>query len=195
MFDLMTGLDIDNRTGWPDDLRLLLDRYPREVWATHPNLGELARFWLEIHNGFRSFGGKLESATTAFREGQLGPDRFRSWFMPRLNVFLSHLAGHHQIEDAHFFPRLAAVESRLKRGFDVLEQDHDVIHAAMDAIVESANGYTRASPEDSDRMRRAADEFAAAGDRLRYLLDRHLEDEEDLIVPLILDRGEQHLGV
>jgi len=34
------------RSGWPEDLRVLLDRYPREQWGTHANLGDMARFWL-----------------------------------------------------------------------------------------------------------------------------------------------------
>jgi len=37
-------LDLDRRTGWPADLRVLLDQYPRESWPGHPNLGALCRF-------------------------------------------------------------------------------------------------------------------------------------------------------
>ena len=37
--------------------------------------------------------------------------------------------------------------------------------------------------------------LAAAGQKLLRKLGRHLEDEEDLIIPLILDRGEGPLGV
>jgi len=191
----MMLLDLEDRTGWPDELRLLIDRYPRHIWATHANLGELARFWLEIHDSFRQFGGKLASAAGAFREGQLGPDRFRTWFTPRVRTLLSHLEGHHRIEDAHFFPRLAAAEPRLKRGFEVLENDHDVIHAAMDRIGSAAKDYASAGVDDFDRLRSAADDFTDASDRLLRLLHRHLDDEEDLIVPLILDRGERELGV
>ena len=45
------SLDLDTRTGWPDELRLLLDRFPRVVWPDHVNLGQVARFWLDIHDG------------------------------------------------------------------------------------------------------------------------------------------------
>ena len=37
--------------------------------------------------------------------------------------------------------------------------------------------------------------LAADSDRLISGLMRHLEDEEDLIVPLVLERGEAELGV
>ena len=44
-------------------------------------------------------------------------------------------------------------------------------------------------------MLRAGDAYASAGQALLRKLGRHLEDEEDLIIPLILDRGEGPLGV
>ena len=69
-------LDIESRTGWPDDLRFLLDRYPREVWPEHINLGPMARFWLDIHNGFRHHADKLNASAGEFREGLVMPERF-----------------------------------------------------------------------------------------------------------------------
>jgi hypothetical protein len=41
----------------------------------------------------------------------------------------------------------------------------------------------------------AADAYIQSGAVLLRGLIRHLDDEEDLIVPLILDRGEDALGV
>ena len=155
----------------------------------------MTKFWLDIHDGFRGFAGKLGAATGEFREGRVTPTHFRSWFAPRLDMFLSHLNGHHQIEDYQYFPIFVAAEARLKRGFEVLENDHGVIHAAMDGLVETANGFLTVAPDDADRLRFAGDAYAQASDRLMVLLDRHLDDEEDLIVPLILDRGEHDLGL
>ena len=41
----------------------------------------------------------------------------------------------------------------------------------------------------------AGDRYAEANDLLLRKLKRHLEDEEDLIIPLILDRTEGELGI
>lgn len=188
-------LDIETRTGWPPDLRVLLERHPRGTWRDHVNLGQLARFWLAIHDGFRDHAETLQASAGDFREGLVTPERFRAAFAPRLRVFLTHLEGHHQIEDFQFFPLFGAAEPRLARGFEVLETDHETIHRAMDQLVESANGFLRAPARDRDRLRFAGDEFVGAGDRLIRLLARHLDDEEDLIVPLILERGEDDLGL
>jgi hypothetical protein len=48
---------------------------------------------------------------------------------------------------------------------------------------------------DPDTLRRCGDDYADASGLLAKALMRHLDDEEDLIVPLILDRGEEALGV
>ena len=48
---------------------------------------------------------------------------------------------------------------------------------------------------DTRCAQRCGDDYAAASGALLKGLIRHLDDEEDLIVPLILDRGEEALGV
>jgi hypothetical protein len=99
---------------------VLLDKYPREIWSGHANLGEMAQFWLDRHDGFRDLGKALGAATGDFREGKLAPEAFRRFFAPRLQLFLDSLQGHHQIEDLHYFPVFRAAEARLVKGFDVL---------------------------------------------------------------------------
>jgi hypothetical protein len=189
------SLALARRDGWPAELRLLIERYPRERWQGHANLGEMARFWLSRHDMFRELGTTIEGITTRFREGQLPPAEFARYFAPRLQFFLEQLHVHHHIEDGHYFPIFRAAEKKLVRGFDVLEEDHAAIHADIGGAVEAANGLLRALGGDGDAQKRAGETYAAAGAVLLKSLRRHLDDEEDLIVPLILDRGEQQLGV
>lgn len=190
---LSDDLDLARRVGWPPELRVLLDRYPREVWSAHPNLGATARFWLQRHDMFRELGGALSRATLEFREGRIEAARYKAWFVPRLRFFLGELDGHHRIEDDAYFPLFRAADARLVRGFDVLEGDHDGIHHALERIAERAGALLQAGP--GDPLMRAADAYAQESDRLLAGLLRHLEDEEDLIVPLILDRTEPGLGI
>jgi hypothetical protein len=183
------------RPGLPDDLRLLLARYPRDCWMEHENLGAMARFWLSRHAMFRELGDALGSATRELVAGRVEPRGFAGWFAPRLEFLLSHLHTHHQIEDFHYFPIFRAADERLARGFGLLESDHHVIHTAMDGAVDAANAFLRAVDPGGEELQRAAAGYAAASDPMLDLLIRHLDDEEDLIVPLILDRGEAALGV
>ncbi|MDN2567859.1 hemerythrin domain-containing protein [Aquibium sp. A9E412] len=191
----MDGSHLTRRAGLPEDLRYLLDKYPRERWHGHANLGGMASFWLQRHDMFRELGGMLSGAIADYREGRREAADFARFFAPRLRFFLQQLEGHHQIEDMHYFPVFARAESRLKRGFDILDSDHHVIHAALEQNAEAANAFLRALAQDADRRRFAADAYADANGALIAMLTRHLADEEDLIVPLILDRGEARLGI
>ncbi len=188
------ALALASRSGWPEDLRVLVARYPREQWEGHANLGEMARFWLSRHAMFRELATMIEAIEAQFHAGTLPPAEFPRLFVPRLQFLLSQLDVHHQIEDFHYFPIFRAADARLARGFDVLEGDHHAIHADMAATAETANALLRALAQ-PDALKRCSDDYAQASGALIKGLIRHLDDEEDLIVPLILDRGEQALGV
>lgn len=187
-------LHLETRARLPDDLRYLVDKYPRGEWQAHDNIHGMAGFWLQRHDMFRDLGGLLTAAIGDYREGRKTAKEFASFFAPRLNHFLGNLDGHHNVEDQHYFPIFAAAESRLKRGFKVLDADHHLIHDALERNAETANGFLRALQESDDKQRFAADAYADENARLIAMLKRHLDDEEDLIIPLILDRGDQALG-
>jgi hemerythrin-like domain-containing protein len=189
------ALSLARRNGWPQDMRVLVERYPREQWQGHANLGEMARFWLSRHDMFRELAAMIREIETQFRSGALAAAELPRQFVPRLQFLLQQLGVHHQIEDLHYFPIFRAADERLTRGFDVLEGDHHAIHADMDATANTANALLRALSGDADALRRCGDDYAAASAALLNGLIRHLDDEEDLIVPLILDRGEDALGV
>jgi hemerythrin-like domain-containing protein len=189
------NLDLARRSGWPEDLRVLLAKFPREQWEAHANLGEMARFWLSRHAMFRELAAMIRTIETQFREGTLAAPEFPRLFVPRLQFLIEQLNVHHQIEDYHYFPIFRAADTRLARGFDVLEGDHHAIHADMARVAETANALLRVLSSGADRLRARGDDYAAASGALLTGLIRHLDDEEDLIVPLILDRGEVALGV
>lgn len=189
------ALALAHRNGWPEDLRVLLSRYPREKWESHANLGDMARFWLSRHAMFRELSATIEQVTEQFRAGKLPPLEFARQFVPRLQFILDQLNVHHQIEDFHYFPIFRAADARLSLGFEVLEGDHHHIHGDMARTAETANALLQALRGDADTLRRCSDGYANASAVLLKGLIRHLDDEEDLIVPLILDRGEEELGV
>ncbi|MFP1633301.1 hemerythrin domain-containing protein [Zhengella sp. ZM62] len=191
----MSETELQTRLGLPDDLRVLLARYPREDWQAHENLGGMAQFWLQRHDMFRDLGGMLEGAVGEWRNGRIETGAFVQFFVPRLNFFLGQLEGHHQIEDHHYFPVFRRAEPRLDRGFDILDRDHHVIHAALEANAGAANSLLQAIQEGGDRLKRAGDVYAGECGRLVAMLMRHLDDEEDLIIPVILDQGERRIGV
>jgi iron-sulfur cluster repair protein YtfE (RIC family) len=187
------GRSLAVRTGLPDALRVLLAEHPREGWESHPNLTALIRFWLERHLAFRDLQQMLIDETRGF----IGKDRDPAAFAGRLsrlgNVFLGDLHGHHTIEDLHFFPRLQRLDARVAAGFDLLEADHREIDPRLHALAERANAVLAAVRDDApaaDPAGRLEEELV----RLRGFLDRHLTDEEELVVPVILANPGADLG-
>ena len=185
---------LETREGLPDDLRFLVEQYPRGEWQAHSNIHGMAGFWLQRHDMFREMGVLLTGGIADYREGRKDAREFAAFFAPRLNRFLGNLDGHHNVEDHHYFPVFAKAEPRLKRGFDILDGDHHLIHDALERNAETANAFLRALQEGEDRQRFAADAYADENSRLIAMLKRHLDDEEDLIIPLILDRGDRDLA-
>ena len=179
---------LDARAGLPSGLDALLARHPREGWETHPEFGPLTRFWLDRHLGFRALLDRLRAdAAVALDGGMDGRDHARR--LARLGGgFLQGLHGHHAIEDEHYFPRLVALAPGLERGFGILDADHHRLHAELDLFERDATAVLRGGGRD------ALGPFADGLERMDRFLRRHLEDEEDLVVPVILDVGEGRLG-
>lgn len=183
------ALRIENRRGLPADIAYLLQKYPRAAWPRDGGFDGIASAWLEHHDWFRDVGGLLRKGTEAYREADEDPAAFRAFFAPRLRWFLQRLEGHHGIEDEAAFPVFRALDRRLVIGMDLLEEDHGTIHQLLVSTVESGAALAKALPSGRDAARTAADAYAANADRLLDYLMRHLHDEEDLVIPTILDQG------
>ena len=69
-----------------------------------------------------------------------------------------------------------------------------MIHEALERNAETANEFLRALQADATERRSRPTPMPAKNERLVAMLARHLDDEEDLIIPLILDRGDRGLG-
>jgi hemerythrin-like domain-containing protein len=189
--DFAPELLLPNRAGLPSEIAYLREKYPEPQWRGHRNFGEMSDFWLQVHDMLREEGGFLKRVTHAFREGQVDAPGVQRLFAPRLRRFLQHLEAHHSIEDTHLFPRFRALDRRMIVGFDLLENDHAIIHEKLVASAESGQNLVAALAEGGDAARRAADAYAAHADRLLDWLMRHLADEEDLVIPAMLEHTDR----
>lgn len=144
---------------------------------------------------FRELGPMLRRGIDAYREKPDDPSSLASWLAPRINFFLGELNAHHHVEDHHYFPLFKEAESSLARGFDLLDNDHQIIHTALERNADAANKFFHSLSEGGDKARFSADAYASENEKLIALLLRHLHDEEDLIIPIILERGEPEMGI
>ena len=159
---------------------MLAEAYPRADWEAHGNFGEMVRFWMQRHAMFRELIGVLRSDAETMADGGIGFDAYA----PRLSryggMFLNELHMHHNIEDQHYFPQLIKLDARLEQGFDLLEADHEAIDPMLHEMAEAANAVLQGGEIGVLR-----DRIVAFGS----LLERHLTDEEEIVVPVILESG------
>ena len=176
--------DLEHRQGLPDALRVLLDTLPRSGWEAHPNFSGLIRFWLDRHLMFREVLGRLRTGSALYLDGRADPRRHGAETARYAGFLLNELHGHHGIEDHHYFPALVGLDGRLVRGFVLLDADHQALDGHIHAMAATTNAFLGRLGE-ADARDRGADLDAALA-RFEGFLDRHLTDEEDLVVPVIL---------
>ncbi len=176
--------DLANRKGLPDALRVLLEGLPRETWERHPNFDGLTRFWLQRHLMFRDVLGRLRTGSEAFLDRNADERRYAAETARYAGFLLNELHTHHNIEDHHYFPKLQSLDARLEHGFALLDADHHALDGHIHALADTTNAFLQRVGQ-AEARDRAGDLRQALG-QFETFLDRHLTDEEDLIVPVIL---------
>ena len=194
MNDVITPeLSLAQRQALPDALHVLLREYPRDSWQTDPGFNDLIAFWLDRHLMFRRLMAEMRKGTEALLDRKLDADRFGAMVSRYGGMFVQQLHGHHTIEDQHYFPMLVQKDARIEKGFAILDKDHHDLDEYLSSFVTRANEVIGLRA-DRDKLQTAAGRFQDELSQLETLLDRHLIDEEDLIVPVILRYGAQELG-
>ncbi|MGJ8622862.1 MAG: hemerythrin domain-containing protein [Yoonia sp.] len=189
----MDKLGLKKREKLPDALRVLLAEYPRDGWELDPRFDGLVRFWLDRHLMFRRLMGEMNSATEALLDKKIAPDRFAGILAQYGGMYVNGLHEHHTIEDTHYFPILSKKDKRVGRGFEILDKDHHALDGLLADFVGAANSTIHAR-EDDAKLHEATGHFHKELRRLDRLMDRHLVDEEELVVPVILKYGSSGLG-
>ena len=94
--------------------------------------------------------------------------------------------GHYTWKDRQFFPELSSADLRSERGLDLLEKDHEVLDDILDRFTRASNRYLKLLDLDPTSAEQELGDIHTAGCHIQSLLSRHLQDEEDMIVPIIL---------
>ncbi|MCF6321599.1 MAG: hemerythrin domain-containing protein [Rhizobiaceae bacterium] len=183
----MTQVDLETRKNLPQHLRKLLDKFPRINWHSHKNFGELTRFWLSRHIMFRELIGRMQQSSKNIIEPQ-DQQEAKSNIRHLTGFFLQQLHAHHTIEDQQFFPLLIPMDSDLKHGFEILDADHHVLDKQIDLLAGETNHLLSVLKSDKD-PRAAADAVLNTQIKFEKFLNQHLVDEEELIVPILLEYG------
>jgi hemerythrin-like domain-containing protein len=190
MTDPLTDLRL--RNDLPPAIRALVDVLPRADWPPVSEMGQLTQFWLQRHMGFRDLLSMLQTETQGFLDGAQDAQRYGARLYRLAGHFIGQLHEHHGIEDQHYFPALTRIAPRLETGFELLEADHHSLDALLQDFTERTNAVLQGISA-GDPPRDPAGKFLGAADAFTGFLNRHLTDEEDIIVPVLLNGGEEKL--
>lgn len=170
----------------PEELRFLSNRYPRDDWEAHPGFKEKTRHWLGAHQTFRRAAKRVRVDTQEFLNREIALDDY----VGRLSYFggnlVANLHGHHGWEDRSYFPELSAADPRFDAGLELLEQDHADLDVVLDDLTRKANRVIRLATMDEKQAHEEANAVLPAAEAIEAFLERHLADEEELAVPIIL---------
>lgn len=177
---------ITKREGLPPEMRALLRDLPRDVWQAHPAFARSIRNWMGAHQMFRQLGAIVQEDSETFLDKGMEADRYAARLSHFGNLLVRNLHGHHTWEDRSYFPELRAADPRFAEGLDMLESDHADLDARLEAFTRGANRVVQLAALDPAQMTEEAKPVRDMAERLGGFLHRHLTDEEDLVVPILL---------
>ncbi len=182
----MTLENYTARAPMPDAQKILFQDYPRDAWSEHPNFKQKTMNWMNAHQGFKGLAEICCGAVEFGLDKKWSEEKVAQYLGYYGNMMVQSLHGHHNWEDRSFFPEIIAADSRAEAGLDLLESDHQELDMRLDTITHQANRVLKLTDLDPTQLQ---DELGLLQPELKALgklLERHLEDEEDLIVPIII---------
>lgn len=182
----MTQHTTPQRQGLPKEMQILLRDYPRDAWPDHPNFTHSIQNWMGAHQMFRHLGEVCRSETELFLNKDRNVDDFSGRLGHYGNLLVRNLHGHHSWEDQSFFPELQGADARFESGLDTLEADHVAMDGILERFTRGANRVIKLAQLDETQARSEAGMLHKTSIEIEQFLARHLTDEEDLVVPILL---------
>jgi hypothetical protein len=179
------GFDIRS-DDMPTEMQTLLQTYPRDTWEAHPGFRDKTRHWLGAHRMFRQLSASVRKDTESYLNGDRDAHDYAGQLSFRGGALVGNLHGHHGWEDHSYFPELSAADPRFDAGLEVLEQDHADLDVVLDSFTRTANRTIKLIQLDEKAAREEAGKLHSVAQTIEAFLQRHLTDEEELAVPIIL---------
>lgn len=170
----------------PDDMHALLNQYPRDTWDAHPGFKDKTRHWLGAHRMFRRAAEIIRLDTEDLLNKGIDLDDYAGRLSYVGGNLVSNLHGHHGWEDHSYFPELSDADPRFDAGLEILEKDHEDLDVVLDDFTRQANRVIKLASLDPAQGREEVAAVHGQSEVIEAFLKRHLSDEEELAVPIIL---------
>ncbi|MCG3882084.1 hemerythrin domain-containing protein [Psychrobacter sp. Ps3] len=137
--------------------------------------------WLKVHTNIRKRQRILMQISDAYISGEFDWSEYRSQILKRINMHVLKLHQHHEVEDEGFFPEFVSMYPKLAPAFEILGHDHEYLNELLDKLQIQNDQLARSEIEDKALAEELHKTLVAVTD----LLQQHLTDEEDLVIPIL----------
>ncbi|MBD2841902.1 hemerythrin domain-containing protein [Erythrobacter sp. KMU-140] len=170
----------------PEAFRILLNETPRDSWETHPSFKTPTRNWLGAHRMFRRLAETIRTTLETHLENRASFRTTVTHLSYYGDALVRNLHGHHNFEDTSYFPELRKADPRFAGGLEILERDHEILDRVLHDFTQQANGLITQFQNNVLPGERPIADIHQTSLAIERLLQRHLADEEELAVPIIL---------
>ncbi|PCH61995.1 MAG: hypothetical protein COC19_03540 [SAR86 cluster bacterium] len=171
---------LNQRTQLPQEIIPSLLSPQRSQWKKHPRIGTVDIFFT-YHEYLRqtslSLKTSLELLLNENQASTVNLDKIKTI----AGELIHHTRHHHSIEDKHYFPSIMRQFPQLERGLNMLDADHDMIVSHLNQIEIIASNMP--SVKNSTEWLNQLHQHVAI---LATILPRHFQDEEEIIIPALL---------
>ncbi|NIB40814.1 hypothetical protein HBA55_14530 [Pseudomaricurvus alkylphenolicus] len=177
------SLSLYSREALPPEIVSTLLSPRREQWGRHQSMLARSQIFFDYHRLLSEESQRLTQELISLLDyGNLFFVNEQTCLNLDQNLknLLHHTHHHHNIEDQLYFPRLKRQFPQIKRGIDLLDNDHKELLLLLDRI--ESFDLTRLKP--SNRYEQLA-RLHAEVSQLAAVFPRHFHDEEDLIIPAL----------
>ena len=137
--------------------------------------------WLKVHTNIRKRQRILVQISESYISGEFDWSEYRSQILKRINMHVLKLHKHHGVEDDGFFPEFVSMYPKLAPAFEILGHDHEYLNELLDKLQIQNDQLARSEVEDKALAEELHKTLVAVTD----LLQQHLTDEEDLVIPIL----------
>jgi len=181
----LASQQIGLRKGLPNIIKSQLLPIARVDWSNHPNYGGSAAFFIQYHGNLLNTAYFITNELLALLSKPELSHTIDETFKQilRSGVYLVDKAHHHhQIEDTVYFPQFRKILPNFNLAMDLLDNDHQVLDNALQVFRAHINKLFRQTSITEQSLNTLYQQ--ASG--LQKILKRHLQDEEEIIIPIFL---------
>ena len=162
------------------DWLFLYNKLPPDQWFA-ADYAYKTSGWLKVHTNIRKRQRILTQISEAYIDGEFDWAEYRSQILKRINMHILKLHQHHGVEDDGFFPEFIRMYPQLAPAFEILGHDHEYLNALLDKLQIQNDALAKSEGEDKALAEQLHDTLVKVTD----LLQQHLTDEEDLVIPIL----------